>query len=112
MKYKNLTLLLFFFLISVQLLAQENLDMKKVPDAKPPEFTYIGYWFVRGTVSDIAPTNELLRGQIIGKLFGPNTTTTWAKTASYFEQRFVPMFIYTPKILDGVATFRSLLKLI
>jgi hypothetical protein len=111
MKYKNLFLLLFFLFISGQLLAQEYLDLKKIPDAKPPEFTYIGYWFVRGTVSDIAPTNELLRGQIIGKLFGPNTTTTWAKTASYFEQRFVPMFIYTPKILDGVATFRSLFKI-
>ncbi len=111
MKYKFFSLLLLLLFSTGQLLAQDTITVKKVPDAKTPEFKYIGYWFVRGTASDIAPTNELLRGQIIGRLFGPNTTNTWAKTASFFEQRFVPMFIYTPQILDGVATFRSLFKI-
>lgn len=83
---------------------------KRIPDPKPQEFRFIGYWFTRSTISNISPTNELLRGQIIGRLFGLNTTNT-GKTASYFEQRFVPMFIYSPSILDGVATFRSLFKI-
>ena len=93
--------------------AQSNQDgeLKRVAEQKTPELKFIGYWFSRGTASDIAPTNELLRGQIIGRLFGPNTTNTHNKTALYFEQRFVPMFIYTPSILDGVATFRSLFKI-
>lgn len=82
---------------------------KRVPDAKPPEFRFIGYWYTRATASDIAPTNELLQGQIIGRLFGPNTTNT-GKTSSFVEQRFVPMFIYSPQILDYVATFRALMK--
>src|ERR1035437_8722169 len=111
MKYKTYSLLWLLLFSFGQLLAQDTLDLKKVPDAKPSELKYIGYWCVRGTASDIAPTNELLRGQIIGRLFGPNTTNTWAKTATYFEQRYVPMFIYTPQILDGVATFRSLFKI-
>ena len=83
---------------------------QRIPDPKAPEFRFIGYWFTRASVSDVAPTNELLQGQIIGRLFGPNTTNT-GKTANYVEQRFVPMFIYSPSILDGVATFRSLFKI-
>lgn len=89
----------------------QDVQVQKIPDVKPPEFRFIGYWFNRGSASNIAPTNELLRGQIIGRLFGPNTTYTHEKTATYFEQRFVPMFIYTPQILDGTATFRSLFKI-
>lgn len=86
-------------------------EIKRVPEQKTPEFKFIGYWFSKGVASDVAPTNELLRGQIIGRLFGPNTTNTSSLTSTYFEQRFVPMFIYTPQILDGVATFRSLFKI-
>ncbi|MFA6541028.1 MAG: hypothetical protein WCT99_05440 [Bacteroidota bacterium] len=82
----------------------------RLPDPKPGELKFIGYWFTRATASNISPTNELLQGQIIGRLFGPNTTNV-GKTASYVEQRFVPMFIYSPQILDGVATFRSLFKI-
>lgn len=109
MKLKAFILILLF---PVSLYAQDTTyTMGRVAEKESPELRFIGYWFVRGTVSDIAPTNELLRGQIIGRLFGPNTTNTHARTSSYFEQRFVPMFIYTPSILDGVATFRSLFKI-
>lgn len=108
---KNIFITLLTLLSVNCILAQDTLSLKKIPDAKAQEFKFIGYWFSRGTVSDIAPTNELLRGQIIGRLFGPNTTNTSPKTSSFFEQRFVPMFIYTPQILDGVATFRSLFKI-
>lgn len=84
---------------------------QRVPEPKSSELRFIGYSFTRMTASNVAPTNELLRGQIIGRLFGPNTTNTHAKTSSYIEQRFVPMFIYTPSILDGYATFRTLFKI-
>jgi hypothetical protein len=108
-----LTILTIFHLAS-PVSAQDSLTAvdrsKRISDAKPPEFRFIGYWFTRATASDIAPTNELLQGQIIGRLFGPNTTNT-GKTSSFIEQRFVPMFIYSPSILDGVATFRGLFKI-
>lgn len=108
---KKLLLLLIIFPLLVFPQDSSSFKIEKVPDAKTPEFKFIGYFFARGTASDIAPTNELLRGQIIGRLFGPNTTNTSERTSSYFEQRFVPMFIYTPQILDGFATFRSLFKI-
>ncbi len=103
---------IWFALFSISA-AQSNQDgeLKRIADQKAPEFKFIGYWYSRGTISDVAPTNELLRGQIIGRLFGLNTTNTHSKSSVYFEQRFVPMFIYTPQILDGVATFRSLFKI-
>ncbi|MBX2974884.1 MAG: hypothetical protein KF721_02035 [Ignavibacteriaceae bacterium] len=104
-------LLLMVFVINFIPTYAQTYETRKIPDAKTPEFKFIGYWFSRGTASNIAPTNDLLRGQIIGRLFGPNTTNTHDKTSSYFEQRFVPMFIYTPQILDGTATFRSLFKI-
>lgn len=110
MKFRLLLFSLCLFFTIPTILGQDAY-VNKIPDAKTPEFKFIGYWFSRGTASDIAPTNELLRGQIIGRLFGPNTTNTSSKTASYFEQRFVPLFIYTPQILDGIATFRSLFKI-
>ncbi len=105
---------LLFLLLPCALLAQqpkETQPNQRLPDPKAPEFRFIGYWFSRGTTSDIAPTNELLRGQIIGRLFGPNTTNTSKSVSLFAEQRFVPMFIYSPSILDGVATFRSLFKI-
>ncbi len=103
--------IIFFasFVFGQDTLSFEN--SQRVPEAKSPELKFIGYSFTRATASNVAPTNELLRGQIIGRLFGPNTTNTHAKTSSYFEQRFVPMFIYTPSILDGYATFRTLFKI-
>ncbi|MGE5432103.1 MAG: hypothetical protein ACM3QX_13560 [Syntrophomonadaceae bacterium] len=114
-------LLLFLLLLSGLSFPQEVVSQeapvneipagKRIPDQKAPELKFIGYFFTRATASDIAPTNELLRGQIIGRLFGNNTTNTSSKTALYAEQRFVPMFIYTPSILDGWATFRGLFKI-
>ena len=76
----------------------------------PAELQFIGYSFHRFTASDVASTNELLRAQIIGRLFGPNTTTTLARTAVYGESRFVPLFVYRPSILDGSAIFRAMFK--
>ena len=110
-KIFTIFILLWIGFTSVIISQSTQDELKRIPDPKTPEFKFIGYWFSRGTASDIAPTNELLRGQIIGRLFGPNTTMTSDKTSSFFEQRFVPMFIYTPSILDGVATFRSLFKI-
>jgi hypothetical protein len=81
-----------------------------VPGEPAPELQFIGYMFHRFATTNIAPTNELLRAQIIGRLFGANTTTTNPQTAMYGASRFVPLFVYRPKIVDGAAVFRSLFK--
>ena len=40
------------------------------------ELKFIGYYFMRSEISNTYPTNEFLKGQIVGRLFGGNTTTT------------------------------------
>ena len=102
--------------LAVPLLAQmpdypvDDDRSRGIPDKPLPELQFIGYLFNRFSVSNVAPTNELLRGQIIGRLFGANTTTTLPQTSIYGESRFVPLFVYRPSILDGSAVFRGLFK--
>jgi hypothetical protein len=86
-------------------------DTVRTPDPAEKEFQFIGYSFTRMTSSNVAPSNDLLQGQVIGRLFGTNSTFTTPRTALYTEQRFVPYMVYKPSILDGVATFRLLMKI-
>jgi len=79
-------------------------------DPKPKEWTFIGYSFTRTTLSNVTPTNDVLQGQVIGRLFGSNSTNTTSRASFYTEQRFVPFIVYKPDILDGYATFRTLMK--
>ena len=74
-------------------------------------FSLSGTRFTRTTLTNIMPLNDVIQGQVIGRLFGTNSTQTVDRAALYTEQRFVPMFIYTPDILDGYATFRGLFKI-
>ena len=97
-------------LVAVAALAQED-DVVRLQDPVPKELQFIGYLFTRVTTTNITPINDILQGQVIGRLFGPNSTTTVPRTALYAEQRFVPFFVYKPSILDGYATFRSLFKI-
>jgi len=97
----------FIFFIG-NLIAQDDIRLK---DPAQKEFQFIGYSFTRGTFSNVTPTNDILQGQVIGRLFGPNSTNTVPQTSIYGEQRFVPFFIYRPSILDGFATFRALFKI-
>jgi hypothetical protein len=76
-------------------------------DRDPSELTFIGYTFFKGTYSNMAPTNEFLKGQVVGRLFGGNTTNTSKATSSYAEQRFIPMFTYSPRLFDGWAKMRG-----
>ncbi|MCB2211617.1 hypothetical protein KQI52_05840 [bacterium] len=70
------------------------------------EFTFLGYYFMKYTRSNIAPTNEFLKGQVVGRLYGGNTTRTSEQTSAYSEQRFMPMITYTPRLFDGWAKMR------
>lgn len=100
---------LLFILLSTFVLCFSQDEV--IDDSPLREFQFIGYSFTRMTATNISPTSDILQGQVIGRLFGQNSTNTIPQTAVYVEQRFVPFFVYQPKILDGYATFRSLFKI-
>ena len=104
------TALLCALLVAAAALAQED-DVVRLQDPLPKELQFIGYSFTRLTSTNITPINDVLQGQVIGRLFGPNSTTTVPRTALYAEQRFVPFLVYRPAILDGYAVFRTLFKI-
>ena len=106
MKYGMLTIFCFLFMGNV-LFAQSSGDYpeKKVKTEKK-EFKFIGYYFMRGALSDIAPTNEFLKGQVVGRFFGGNSTASSNALSSYVEQRFIPMITYSPRLFDGWAKMR------
>jgi hypothetical protein len=80
-------------------------------DQDPRELNFISYFFLKGTYSNIAPTNEFLKGQVVGRLFGGNTTRTSRATSNYAEQRYIPMFTYSPRLFDGWAKIRASFEL-
>lgn len=85
--------------------AQDDYPLEEKKDKKS-ELSFIGYYFMRGEQSNIAPTNQFLKGQVVGRIFGGNTTRTSEDRSSYAEQRFMPMFTYSPRLFDGWAKMR------
>jgi hypothetical protein len=77
---------------------------------EPSEFDFIGYFLTRSEWSNIYATNEFLKGQVVGRLFGGNTTQTTAGKSRFTEQRFMPMITYTPRLFDGWAKIRTSLE--
>lgn len=68
--------------------------------------------YTQAVVQNFAPENEFLKGQIVGRLFGGNTTRTFDnQTSNYYEQRFLPFFVYAPSIFDGKVTLRASFKI-
>lgn len=87
--------------------AEEKPPYEEHRDDRPmPEFDFIGYYLVRSEASNVAPANQFLKGQTVGRLFGGNTTRTSSRTSRFTEQRFLPIITYTPKVLDGWAKMR------
>ena len=117
----TMLLLLTTFLLAVPALGtavaqqfdgQAATAFPEVPvDQDPRELNFIGYYFMKGTFSNMAPTNEFLKGQVVGRLFGDNTTATGGGTSNYTEQRFIPMFTYSPRLFDGWAKVRASMEL-
>lgn len=66
-------------------------------------------FFINQFVStNMYPESSLYNGQLVGRLFGANSSTTSAeKTSFYAEQRLIPFFIYTPKLFNGKALLRT-----
>ncbi len=93
--------------------AQENgqgsihwLD-RPVPQKEEKELQVFALFYNQWVNSNLQVTQPFFQGQVIGRLFGSNTTTTHAGRSSYFEQRLLPFFIYRPKLLDGRVLLRT-----
>jgi hypothetical protein len=113
MKFIYLFLFAFVFL---NLSAQDNAFLsdydREIPDEANKEFRFLALFYTQGVGTNIYPTNDFLKGQIIGRLYGQNTTTTSdSLTAFYGEQRLLPFFIYSPKLFNGKATLRASLEI-
>lgn len=101
--------LFFIFLFSfASSFAQHawNVNKEKVPDEPVNEFQFLAYFFNQAVTSNFYASNDLLKGQVVGRLFSANTTKT-GQNSIYFEQRLIPFFIYQPKLLDGNALLRA-----
>ena len=87
-----------------------NLYSKDMPyNAKAnKEFQFLAFFITQGVHSNMYPKASLFNGQLVGRLFGPNSSTTSDSTKSnYFEQRIIPFFIYQPKLFNGKAILRA-----
>ncbi len=81
---------------------------QEMPIKADKELTFIAYFFSQGVTSNYYPTNDFFQGQVIGRLFGRSTArTSDTLRTSFVEQRFLPFFIYTPKLMDGKVTLRA-----
>lgn len=80
----------------------------RLPQKANKEFQFIAFFYNHVVNTNVFPTNDFLKGQIIGRLYGQNTTsTTDSLRPAYFEQRILPFFLYSPKLFDGRATLRA-----
>jgi len=79
-----------------------------LPRKHADEFQFLAYFINQGVTSNFHPQNTLLKGQVIGRMFGQNTTNTSdSLTSAYVEQRLLPFFIYKPKLFNGNAILRA-----
>lgn len=99
-------ILLIIFTINSYSQVVWNNNNYKVPDEPVKELQFIAYFINQNVLSNFYAGNDLLKGQIVGRLFSANTTTT-GKETYYFEQRLIPFFIYQPKLLGGKALLRA-----
>jgi hypothetical protein len=108
-----LFLVLAFLIVQVgftQDTSEETIDYfgLPVPKKADKELQFLAFFFNQAVTSNYYPTNDFLKGQIVGRLFGQNTTNTSdSLRTGYFEQRFLPFFIYQPKLFNGKVTLRA-----
>lgn len=72
------------------------------------ELTFYAFFITQGVASNMYPESSMFNGQLVGRLFGQNSSTTSStKTSLYTEQRLIPFFIYQPKIFKGKVLLRA-----
>lgn len=76
------------------------------------EFQFLAFFINQGVNTNMYPKSSLFNGQLVGRLFGPNSSTTSdSLTSNYVEQRLIPFFIYQPKLFNGKAILRTSLEI-
>lgn len=81
---------------------------KEIPQKANKEFQFLAFYINQAVTSNIYPENDFLKGQVVGRLFGGNTSRTSNEhTSAYIEQRLIPFFIYQPSLFNGRATLRA-----
>ena len=113
---KKIIVSLILFLITTTVafsqLPTNQYFSKEIPDKANKEFQFLGFFINQAVTSNIYPENDFLKGQVVGRLFGGNTSkTSNSHTSAYVEQRFLPFFIYTPNLFNGKATLRASFEL-
>ncbi len=69
---------------------------------------FFAYFITQGVATDVYPESSLFNGQVVGRLFGSNSSSTSdTKTSYYTEQRLIPFFVLTPKLFNGKALLRA-----
>lgn len=69
---------------------------------------FFAYFINQFVSSNMYPESSLYNGQLVGRLFGTNSSTTSdTKTSYYAEQRLIPFFVLTPKLFNGKALLRA-----
>jgi hypothetical protein len=116
MKKLYLFLSLFFFVNLIQTVLAQNPSImyfkQDIPQKANKELQFFAFYINQAVASNFYPTNEFLRGQVVGRLFGQNSTTTSDTARSmYVEQRLIPFFIYTPSLFNGKALLRASFEL-
>ncbi len=110
---KHYLLILVIFSLSLSLYAQEEAPAHKlfdqaIPERPNKEFQFLAYFYNQAVTGNIYPENDLFKGQVIGRLFGQNTTKTSDSIRTFYvEQRLLPFFIYQPRLFNGKAILRA-----
>jgi len=121
---KYIVLAFVAFIIPLnQVLAQEDTEVKNTMESSSinyfehdipytakanKEFQFLAFFITQGVSSNFYPESSLFNGQLVGRLFGQNSSTTSdTVTAYYVEQRILPFFIYQPKLFNGKAVLRA-----
>ena len=81
-------------------------------EPEPSEFKLINYFFVRGTMTNQLGDPSGLRGVSLGPIgvaegTGSSVSTGDDTRTMYVEQRWIPVLAYSPRFVDGLATFRA-----
>jgi len=80
----------------------------QIPKKANRELQFFAFYINQGVTSNFYPTSEFLRGQVVGRLFGRNTTNTSDTAMSaYIEQRIIPFFVYQTNLFNGRAILRA-----